>query len=93
MKGFYLRITPRNVFKPPPNPPSHPRTAGETDMAIRDTKKVSSTKHKEKQSRPKTFKTETAAKAWAKQQNIENFTLKNIRHLGAKDQKIRVVQG
>jgi hypothetical protein len=60
-------------------------------MAIRNTRKVNNTKSKEKQNKPKTFKTEELANLWAKENGISKYKLENIRHLGAKDKKIRVI--
>ncbi len=40
--------------------------------------------------RPKTFKSEEAAKIWAKEQGIEKFELVNLR-IGNVDKKIKVV--
>lgn len=41
--------------------------------------------------RPKTFKSEEAAKKWAKEQGITTFTLENLRAESATEPKIRVV--
>ena len=41
--------------------------------------------------RPKTFKSEEAARAWAERQGIKNYKLVNLRSPEAKDKKIRVV--
>lgn len=40
---------------------------------------------------PKTFKSEETANKWAKEHNIKNYDLKDIRNLGANDKKIRVI--
>ena len=41
--------------------------------------------------RPRTFKTEEAAKAWAEKQKIKNYKLENIKSSESKIKKIRVV--
>ncbi len=43
--------------------------------------------------RPKTFKTEEVAHAWAKKQGIKKYHLENLRPHCAKRKKIRVVPG
>jgi hypothetical protein len=40
--------------------------------------------------RPRTFKSEESAKAWAEKQGIKDYTLQNLR-ISDKDKKIRVV--
>ncbi len=40
--------------------------------------------------RPKTFKSVEAAHAWAKANNIKDYTLRNMRPDSAKEKKIRV---
>jgi len=40
--------------------------------------------------RPKTFKSEESAKAWAEAQGIKNYELKNLRSPESKTKKIRV---
>lgn len=42
--------------------------------------------------RPRTFKTEEAAKKWAEKNNIKKYELKNIRPEYKKDKKIKVVE-
>ena len=42
-------------------------------------------------SRPKTFKTEEAAKAWAEKNKIKDYKLVNIKSKEAKTKKIKVV--
>jgi len=42
--------------------------------------------------RPKSFKSEEAAKVWAKSKGIERFSLKNLRNPESKEKKIIVVQ-
>lgn len=41
--------------------------------------------------RPKTFKTEEAAKAYADKQGIKNYSLRNLRYPDSKVKKIRIV--
>ena len=42
--------------------------------------------------RPKSFKTEEAAKKWAEDKGIKGYELKDIRAPGASDKKIIVVE-
>jgi hypothetical protein len=42
--------------------------------------------------RPKTFKTEEAAKAYAKENGITSFTLENMKCSAASSKKIRIAQ-
>ena len=42
--------------------------------------------------RPKTFRTEQAAAAYAKQQGISKYVLKNLKADGSKDKKLVIVQ-
>ena len=42
-------------------------------------------------SRPKTFKTEEAAKAWAEKQGMKNFKVVNIKSDDSKVKKLKVV--
>lgn len=44
-----------------------------------------------RQSRPKTFKTEDAAKKWAKEQGFDNFTVENMKNPESKEGKYRVI--
>ena len=44
-----------------------------------------------RKSRPKTFKTEDAAKLWAEKQGIKKYHLENLRNEQANTKKIRVV--
>lgn len=60
-------------------------------MSIRESKKVNKTKLREHKKGPKTFKSEELAKSWAKEHNVAKYKLVNIRHLGAKDKKIKIV--
>ena len=46
--------------------------------------------HRNRKSRPKTFKSEENAKKWAESQGIKEYELKNLR-VGTVDKKIRVV--
>ncbi|RLE48156.1 hypothetical protein DRJ25_00550 [Candidatus Woesearchaeota archaeon] len=48
-------------------------------------------KIKPRKKRPKTFKTEEAAKAYAEKHNIKDYKLVNIRKPGSSDKKIRIV--
>jgi len=41
--------------------------------------------------RPKSFKTEESAKTWAKSNNIEKYTLKNLRSDSAQVKKIVLI--
>ncbi len=45
--------------------------------------------NRNRKKRPKTFKSEEAAKKWAESQGINNYELKNLRFTN-KDKKIRV---
>ena len=49
------------------------------------------TKVRRPRTRPKTFNTEEAAKAWAEKQGIKNYKLKNIKSPESKTKKIKVV--
>lgn len=61
-------------------------------MGIMHRKKVNATKEKmTTQNRPKTFKTEEAAKKWAESKGIKDYDLVNVRTLGATDKKLKVV--
>ena len=42
--------------------------------------------------RPKTFKTEAAAKRWAESKGIKSYDLKNTKNLESKTKKIFVIQ-
>ena len=44
-----------------------------------------------KRSRPKTFKTEEAAKAWAEKQGLKKYKLVNLKSSESKTKKIKVV--
>ena len=46
-------------------------------------------RNRNRKKRPKTFKSEEAAKKWAESQGINNYELKNLRFTN-KDKKIRV---
>ena len=43
-------------------------------------------------SRPKTFKTEEAAHAYAKSQGIKDYSLENLKSSEAKTKKLRIVK-
>jgi len=45
-----------------------------------------------KRSRPKSFKTEEAAKKWAEANKIKDYTLKNLKSSESKTKKIIVVR-
>lgn len=45
-----------------------------------------------KHSRPKSFKTEEAAKKWAESNNISNYTLKNLKSPESSTKKIVVIK-
>jgi hypothetical protein len=48
------------------------------------------TEGRNRKKRPKTFKTEQAAKKWAEANKISSYELVNL-HSSSKDQKIRVI--
>ncbi|RME78242.1 hypothetical protein D6774_01805 [Candidatus Woesearchaeota archaeon] len=58
-------------------------------IRVRQTNVRRISRHRSK--RPKTFKTEEAAHAWAKANGIEKYTLKNLKFDSANSKKIRVV--
>ncbi|MFA6088748.1 MAG: hypothetical protein WC755_02700 [Candidatus Woesearchaeota archaeon] len=60
-------------------------------MSIRPEKLMARRKLTKKVIGPKTFKSEETANKWAKEHNIKNYDLKDIRNLGANDKKIRVI--
>ena len=49
------------------------------------------TKRRQREQRPKTFKTEEAAKKYAEQKGIKNYKLVNLRSSGSKRKKLRIV--
>jgi hypothetical protein len=49
-------------------------------------------KARRKRSRPKSFKTEEAAKKWAEANKITNYTLKNLKSTENKSKKIVVIK-
>ena len=49
------------------------------------------TKVRNKANRPKTFKTEESAKAWAEKQGIKKYSLHNRRSPESKTKKLRVI--
>jgi len=59
-------------------------------MAISDRKKVRR-KEREHKKGAKTFKSEENAKKWAKEHNVAKYQLVDIRHLSAKDKKIKII--
>ena len=59
--------------------------------ALRVTRYLSPKRGRGRAFRPKTFKTEAAAEAWAKEQGYDNFRLENMKSPEAKEKKIRVV--
>jgi hypothetical protein len=62
-----------------------------TKFALRVKRYFSPQRGRGRSFRPKTFKTEERAKAWAKEQGFENYTLENLKSPESKDKKIRVV--
>jgi hypothetical protein len=42
--------------------------------------------------RPKSFKTEESAKAWAEKKGIKNFTLKNLKNAECKEKKLLIIK-
>ncbi|MFT4312883.1 MAG: hypothetical protein ACMXYA_00580 [Candidatus Woesearchaeota archaeon] len=46
---------------------------------------------RKRQSRPKTFKTQEAANAYAKEKGLKNYSLKNLRSESASSAKYRIV--
>jgi len=59
-------------------------------MAISDSKKNRRIERTHRKG-PKTFKSEETAKKWAKEHNISKYKLVDVRHLGAKDKKIKII--
>lgn len=45
-----------------------------------------------RRSRPKSFKTEEAAKRWAEDQGLKDYTLKNLRSAEASTKKIIIIK-
>ncbi|MBS3137451.1 hypothetical protein J4232_03390 [Candidatus Woesearchaeota archaeon] len=43
-----------------------------------------------RKARPKTFKNEVAAHAYAKEQGLNNYSLENLRNADTKDKKYRI---
>ena len=60
-------------------------------MSIRPEKLMARRKLVKKVTGPKTFKSEENANKWAKEHGVKNYELKDIRHLGANDKKIKVI--
>ena len=60
-------------------------------MSIRYNRDSRYTKPRYRKSRPKTFKSEEAAKAWAEKQKIKNYDLVNLKLESSSQKKIRVV--
>ena len=62
-----------------------------THLAVRVKRKFSAQRGRNRAPRAKTFSTEEAAKAWAKEQGFENFSVQNMRNEESKSPKFRVV--
>ena len=61
-------------------------------MSIRHDRDLRFRKSRNKEvSRPKTFKTEAAANAYAKANKIENYILKNLKSSEAKTKKLKII--
>lgn len=63
-------------------------------VMIRDWKRGgarSAPKPRRRKARPKTFKSEEAAHAYAKAQGLDKYSLENLRLDSAEDKKIRIV--
>ena len=45
-----------------------------------------------RRSRPKSFTSEVQAKEWAAKNGVKEYTLRDLRHMGAKDKKFIIVQ-
>ncbi len=64
-----------------------------TKLALRVKRRFSRLRGRgNREGRPKTFKSEEAAKAWAKKNGIEKFTVENLRSSEAKVGKYRIVE-
>ena len=66
---------------------------GSTYHSKRINKHYRYTVSRNRASRPKTFKTEAAAKKWAEANKITNYKLENLKSPENKDKKFRVVAG
>jgi hypothetical protein len=62
-----------------------------TKIHLRKKRYMADKKGRCRKPRPKSFKTEAAAKAWAEKQGIKKFTLKNLKNAEAKTKKIIVI--
>lgn len=64
-----------------------------TKLALRVKRRFSDLRGRgNRQTRPKTFKSEEAATAWAKANGIEKFSIENLRSSEAKVGKYRIVE-
>lgn len=59
--------------------------------ALRVKRRFSKLRGRNRSPRPKTFKTKTAAEAWAKEQGYTDFTVENMKNEEAKEAKYRVI--
>lgn len=59
--------------------------------ALRVTRRLSKLRGRERTGRPKTFKSEEAAKEWAKEQGITNYQLENLKSPESTTKKIRIL--
>jgi len=64
---------------------------GKGKVHTRIKRKIVKTGGRNRTPRPKTFKTEELAQAWAGKQGLKDFSLVNLRSTEAKEKKIRVV--
>lgn len=62
-----------------------------THLAVRVKRRFSKQRGRSRQPRAKTFSSEELAKAWAKEQGFENFTIENMKNDEAKVSKYRVI--
>jgi len=54
-------------------------------------RRLSKEKSRHRAARPKTFKTEEAAKTWAKTNNVTDFKLKNMKSPESAVKKIKII--
>jgi len=60
-------------------------------MSIRSVRPILLKRGRKRATRPKTFKSEESAKAWAKAQGIEKFDLEDMAMPSSKTRKIRLL--
>ena len=60
-------------------------------MSIRPEKLMAKRSLVKKVPGAKTFRSKENADKWAKEHGIKNYELKDVRHLGANDKKIKVI--